>query len=71
MDAALRKVGINVNYCPYPLNLWMNTPIVDNTARWLPPLSKPGDHGDIGHQRFQQGGSVMVKHQQTAGVQVL
>ena len=44
MYAALRKVGIQVDFCPCPLNLWMNTPIVDNAARWLPPLSKPGDH---------------------------
>ena len=29
---------------PCPLNLWMNTPIVDNKAHWLPPLSKAGDY---------------------------
>lgn len=45
MFAALRKAGVGaVDFCPSPLNLWMNTPIVDNTVRWLPPLSKPGDH---------------------------
>ena len=44
MYAALRKLGIQLDFCPCPLNLWMNTPIVDNKAHWLPPLSKAGDY---------------------------
>ena len=42
MYAALRKLGIQVDFCPCPLNLWMNTPIVDNKAHWLPPLARHG-----------------------------
>ncbi len=45
MFAALRKVGItSVDFCPSPLNLWMNTPIINNVAQWLPPVTKPGDY---------------------------
>ncbi|MDR1947309.1 MAG: urea carboxylase-associated family protein [Desulfovibrio sp.] len=45
MFAALRRIGItDVQFCPSPLNLWMNTPIVENKLHWLPPTTKPGDY---------------------------
>jgi uncharacterized protein YcgI (DUF1989 family) len=45
MFAALRSLGIDgVNFCPSPLNLWMNTPIIDNRLHWLEPKTRPGDY---------------------------
>lgn len=43
--AAMAELGLTPPECPSPLNLWMNTPVVDGVSvDWRPPVSKPGDH---------------------------
>jgi uncharacterized protein YcgI (DUF1989 family) len=43
--AALAALGLTPPECPSPLNLWMNTPVVDGVGiDWRPPVSRPGDH---------------------------
>jgi uncharacterized protein YcgI (DUF1989 family) len=43
--AALADLGLTAPECPSPLNLWMNTPVVDGVGiDWRPPVSRPGDH---------------------------
>jgi uncharacterized protein YcgI (DUF1989 family) len=43
--AALVALGLTPPECPSPLNLWMNTPVVDGVGiDWRPPVSRPGDH---------------------------
>ncbi len=44
MSAALDALGLRAAFCPSPLNLWMNTPAVDNRITWLPPVCKAGDY---------------------------
>lgn len=44
MFAALSALGYRAAFCPSPLNLWMNTPAVDNRITWLPPVCKAGDY---------------------------
>ena len=44
MYAALAALDMRAPTCPSPLNLWMNTPAVDNHIEWLPPVSKAGDY---------------------------
>jgi uncharacterized protein len=43
--AGMAKLGLIPPECPSPLNLWMNTPVVDGQGiDWRPPVSRPGDH---------------------------
>ena len=43
--AGLAELGLTPPECPSPLNLWMNTPVVDGQGiDWRPPVSRPGDH---------------------------
>jgi len=45
MYAALRQIGVIVQECPSPLNLWMNIPVDrEGNTSWGEPVSKPGDH---------------------------
>lgn len=45
MFAALRRIGLHVEECPSPINLWMNIPVDgEGNTQWGEPLSKPGDH---------------------------
>lgn len=45
LEGALAAFGLEVPFCPSPLNLWMNIPVAaDGAVSWLPPVSKPGDH---------------------------
>lgn len=42
---ALGAIGLRPTSVPCPLNLWMNTPVVENGAmEWRPPVSAQGDH---------------------------
>lgn len=41
---ALSSIGVALSEVPCPLNLWMNTPpLEDGNMMWLPPVSRPGD----------------------------
>jgi uncharacterized protein len=43
--AGMAELGLTPPECPSPLNLWMNTPVVDGLGiDWLPPVSQPGDY---------------------------
>jgi uncharacterized protein len=43
--AAMAELGLTPPECPSPLNLWMNTPVVDGmNVEWRAPVSRPGDH---------------------------
>ncbi len=43
--AGMAELGLIPPECPSPLNLWMNTPVVDGLGiDWLPPVSKAGDY---------------------------
>ena len=43
--AGMAELGLVPPECPSPLNLWMNTPVVDALRiDWRPPASRPGDH---------------------------
>jgi len=43
--AGMSGLGLVPPECPSPLNLWMNTPVVDGlTIDWRPPVSRPGDY---------------------------
>jgi hypothetical protein len=43
--AGMAELGLTPPECPSPLNLWMNTPVVDGLGLdWLPPVSRPGDY---------------------------
>jgi uncharacterized protein YcgI (DUF1989 family) len=45
LHSALNQIGLCVDECPSPLNLWMNIPVTDSGAtEWGTPLSKPGDY---------------------------
>ena len=45
LHAALLHIGLQVDECPSPLNLWMNIPITDaGSTEWGTPLSQPGDY---------------------------
>ncbi|WP_300444044.1 urea carboxylase-associated family protein [uncultured Mameliella sp.] len=42
---ALAAIGLRPTSVPCPLNLWMNTPVVEGGAmEWRPPVSAKGDH---------------------------
>ncbi len=42
---ALGAIGLRPTSVPCPLNLWMNTPVVDDGAmEWRAPVSSKGDH---------------------------
>ncbi len=42
---ALGAIGLYPTSVPCPLNLWMNTPVVEGGAmEWHPPVSAEGDH---------------------------
>jgi uncharacterized protein YcgI (DUF1989 family) len=42
---ALAAIGLRPTSVPCPLNLWMNTPVVEDGAmEWRPPVSSKGDH---------------------------
>ncbi|RBI83326.1 aminomethyltransferase [Rhodosalinus halophilus] len=42
--AAMRSIGLRIDDCPSPLNLWMNIPVApDGSTGWGEPLSRPGD----------------------------
>ncbi len=43
--AGMAELGLVPPECPSPLNLWMNTPVVEGLGiDWRPPVSRPGDH---------------------------
>ncbi len=43
--AGMAELGLVPPECPSPLNLWMNTPVVEGGGiEWLPPVSRPGDY---------------------------
>lgn len=43
--AGMAELGLTPPECPSPLNLWMNTPVVDGgRIDWRAPVSRPGDH---------------------------
>jgi uncharacterized protein len=43
--AGMAELGLVPPECPSPLNLWMNTPVVeDQGIDWRPPVSRPGDY---------------------------
>jgi uncharacterized protein len=43
--AGMAELGLIPPECPSPLNLWMNTPVVDGLGiDWLAPVSKAGDY---------------------------
>jgi uncharacterized protein YcgI (DUF1989 family) len=43
--AGMAELGLTPPECPSPLNLWMNTPVIDGLAiDWRPPVSRPGDY---------------------------
>ena len=43
--AGLAELCLTPPECPSPLNLWMNTPVVDGQGiDWRPPVSRPGDY---------------------------
>ncbi len=43
--AGMAELGLTPPECPSPLNLWMNTPVVDGLGiDWRPPVSRPGDY---------------------------
>jgi uncharacterized protein len=45
---ALKAIGLRSGEVPAPLNLWMNIPVgADRGIRWLPTVSKPGDHVEL------------------------
>ena len=45
LHAALLQIGLQVDECPSPLNLWMIIPITDaGSTGWGTPLSQPGDY---------------------------
>jgi uncharacterized protein YcgI (DUF1989 family) len=42
---ALAAIGRHTQEVPAPFNVWMNNPVgSDGGIRWLPPVSRPGDH---------------------------
>ena len=41
--AALKRLGIEPDRVPNPLNLWMNVPVEGNSVTVTEPLSRPGD----------------------------
>jgi uncharacterized protein len=46
--AGMAELGLTPPECPSPLNLWMNTPVVDGLGiDWRPPVSRPGDYVDL------------------------
>ena len=42
--AALGDHDISPKHVPNPVNLWMNTPVVNEAIELATPLSRPGDH---------------------------
>jgi hypothetical protein len=43
--AGMAELGLVPPECPSPLNLWMNTPVVENLGiEWRAPVSRPGDY---------------------------
>ncbi len=43
--AGMAELGLVPPECPSPLNLWMNTPVVeDQGIDWRPPVSRSGDY---------------------------
>lgn len=43
--ASMKKLGLYLQECPSPLNLWMNIPVGDGgSTTWGEPVSKPGDY---------------------------
>jgi uncharacterized protein len=43
--AGMAELGLVPPECPSPLNLWMNTPVVEGHGiDWRPPVSRAGDH---------------------------
>jgi len=45
---ALKAIGLRTREVPCAFNLWMNIPVsADNAIRWLPPVSRAGDHVDF------------------------
>ena len=42
--ASLKRLGLEADLVPNPLNLWMNVPVEGNTVTITEPLSRPGDY---------------------------
>ncbi len=43
--AGMAGLGLTPPECPSPLNLWMNTPVVEGLGiEWRAPVSRPGDY---------------------------
>ena len=46
---AMLAIGLRASEIPCPFNIWMNIPVgPDHSIEWAPPVSKPGDHVDLG-----------------------